>query len=101
MATPDFVELTLADIRSEYAAFFAAIKAEELPAVNDALRRLAINLLESGGAPTAQQNHTRLVIIQELKNRSATTAVQAQKIAEAAALRLFDRVAAHLINAAT
>lgn len=101
MSTPDFVSQTLSDIQTEYRSFFSEVRAEDLPAVNDALRRLATNLVESGGAPTDAQNRTRAMILQELKNRAATRGVEAQKVAEALAFRIFDRVAAHLINVAT
>lgn len=100
MSTPDFIELSIADIQREYRGFFASVRAEELPAVNDALRRLAVNLLESGGQPTAAQNHTRAVILQELKNRAATKSVEAQRIAEQLAFRLYDRIASFLIQSA-
>lgn len=100
MSTPDFIELSIADMHQEYKGFFASVRAEELPAVNDALRRLATNLLESGGQPTPAQNHTRAVILQELKNRAATKSVEAQRIAEQLAFRIFDRLAAHLIQVA-
>jgi len=100
MSTPDFVSDALRDIQSEYRSFFASVRAEDVPAVNDALRRLAVNLLESGGQPTPAQNHTRAVILQELKNRAATRAVEAQKVAEQLAFRLFDRVASFLIQTA-
>lgn len=101
MSTPDFIELSIQDIQREYKNFFQQVRAEDVPAVNDALRRLAVNLMESGGQPTSAQNHTRAVILQELKNLAAERAVTAQRIAEQLAFRIFDRIAAHLIQAAT
>jgi hypothetical protein len=100
MSTPDFVSDAIRDIQNEYRSFFAQVRAEDVPAVNDALRRLATNLIESGGQPTPAQNHTRAVILQELKNLAAERAVFAQKVAEQLAFRLMDRIAAHLMQAA-